>query len=413
MKKRLQFLMRRSMAILSMLVIVLSLATVTPPLSASAVAQDCDTQFFAANDIVLYDPCAEACAPAGSGGITIEDSKDTIEAVFKFFISTPFSTNGNKPLTAVQAAAFLGNFMVESGVDPKTVQSNKAYDESKALSGVGGYALGIVQWDTDRRVALVKYAKEQHSEWSDLKTQLGFIKKELEGSEKKILSDREFKAANTSPSEAAHRVAILYERPAHPGNPLRQSHAEAIYKELKSLAPGDVEYGSGGRCSPAAGNGNIVTTATLLSYPSRKPDGFITPKPEYQKALEETGVSKLGDKCSMGGYSCDAFVATVMRYSGVDKEFSCCGAIQQQRYMEAHPEKYRPLGRITSTKGLAPGTIMVGTGSYGDHIKLYLGDGRQADASHCKRTASISDQTYFDANYYGFVAIQGSQEDAG
>jgi hypothetical protein len=100
----------------------------------------------------------------------------------------------------------------------------------------------------------------------------------------------------------------------------------------------------------------------------------------------------------MGGYSCDAFVATVMRYSGADTEFPCCGANRQGQYMNSHPDKYQALGHITSTKTLQAGDIMWRDG----HIKIYIGDGKQADASHCQRTASISDQTYFDGFYYAF-----------
>lgn len=359
--------------------------------------KDCDYNFYSSNDIVTYDPCAAVCAPSGSGEISIEDSKETAEAVFKFLISAPLSSNNNQPMNAVQAAGVLGNMQAESGVDSTTIQSGKEYDESMAMSGAGGYAFGLVQWDGGRRVELLKYAKSRGKEWSDLETQMNFLKKELEGTEKKIMSDSEFKSTS-DPAQAAVRFRVVFERAGVPHDETRQKAANAFYKEFKDLAPGEVAFGSGGRCAMAAGNGDITATAILLSYPKRLPNGSIKPKPEYQQALEATGVNKLGDKCSMGGYSCDAFVATVMRYSGADTEFPCCGANRLGQYMNSHPDKYQALGHITSTKTLQAGDIMWRDG----HIKIYIGDGKQADASHCQRTASISDQTYFDGFYYAF-----------
>lgn len=390
------------MAILSIIAIVLSLVTITPPKTASAAPQTCDTEFFASNDIVTYDPCAEACSADGDDSVSIEDSKETAESVFKFLISTPFSTNGGKPLNAVQAAGFLGNMQAESGVDAKTIQSGAKYDEGRAKNpGVGGYAFGLVQWDGGRRVQLIEFADKKGTKWDDLETQLNFLKKELEGSEQAIIKDSTFRTTS-DPAEAAVRIRAVFERAGIPHDENRQKYAKAFFKQFKDLAPGVVTYGSGGRCSPGgSGNGDIVATAIMLSYPSRKPNGFTTAKPEYQKALEETGVNKLGDKCSMGGYSCDAFVATVMRYSGLDKDFLCCGADRQQTYMVSHPDKYKNIGHITNTSQMKPGDIMWRSG----HIKIYLGDGRQADASHCQRTASISDQTYFDGSYYAFRYI--------
>lgn len=415
MKRQLKLAIRYLLASVLIVASVVSPAVI-PSGTASADIEDskatemkeCDYGFYSSNDIVTYDPCAAVCTPAGSGDISIEDSKETAEAVFKFLISAPFSSNDNKPLSAVQAAGILGNMQAESGVDATAIQGGKEYDESRAMNGsIGGYAFGLVQWDGGRRVELIKFAKARGKDWSDLETQLNYLKKELEGSEKAIISDGTFKST-TDPAQAAVRFRVVFERAGIPHDENRQKAANAFYEEFKDLAPGEVAFGSGGRCAMASGNGDIAATAILLSFPSRKPNGFITPKPEYQKALEETGVNKLGDKCSMGGYSCDAFVATVMRYSGADTEFPCCGANNQGKYMNNNPDKYQALGHITSTKTLQAGDIMWRDG----HIKIYIGDGKQADASHCQRTASISDQTYFDGFYYAFRSTSTAKGDA-
>ena len=58
--------------------------------------------------------------------------------------------------------AWLGNLQAESGLDPSRVQSDLEFNETTALNAsLGGYGLGIAQWDTGRRVNLLHYATTQ------------------------------------------------------------------------------------------------------------------------------------------------------------------------------------------------------------------------------------------------------------
>lgn len=79
----------------------------------------------------------------------------------------PFKKNGNKPLTPVQGW-LMGNAGAESGMNPKRVQGDKEYNESTAKSNVGGYAIGLWQWDGGRRPGLLKFADEKGETWYDL-----------------------------------------------------------------------------------------------------------------------------------------------------------------------------------------------------------------------------------------------------
>ncbi len=64
---------------------------------------------------------------------------------------------------------------VESGFNQKSIESNATYDESKAMNAsLSGYAFGLNQWDSARRVALLTYAKSQNKQWSDASLQLDF-----------------------------------------------------------------------------------------------------------------------------------------------------------------------------------------------------------------------------------------------
>lgn len=71
--------------------------------------------------------------------------------------------------------AWLGNLQAESGLDPSRVQSDLEFNETTALNAsLGGYGLGIAQWDKGRRVNLLNYATTQQKSWTDLNVQLDF-----------------------------------------------------------------------------------------------------------------------------------------------------------------------------------------------------------------------------------------------
>ncbi|MGI1837728.1 phage tail tip lysozyme [Lactococcus garvieae] len=72
-------------------------------------------------------------------------------------------------------AAILGNFQQESSLDPTAIQSGQEFDDAKAYNPqIGGYALGLAQWDSGRRVALLNYAKQKKEPWTQIKTQMSF-----------------------------------------------------------------------------------------------------------------------------------------------------------------------------------------------------------------------------------------------
>ena len=155
-------------------------------------------------------------------------------------------------------------------------------------------------------------------------------------------------------------------------------------------------------------NGDINATAILLSWPDRT-HAKNDPNQAYKTALNaEDGVAtrREGDACTMLGDSCDAFVATVMRYSGADKDFPCCGAANQLNYLLSHPEKYQRIPNTGNAADLQPGDIRSRRG----HIEMYVvledGSGRIASASHCDRTADHARSFYPDSEYKIFRRIQ-------
>ena len=95
------------------------------------------------------------------------------------------------------AAGLVGNFAVESNMNPGAIQPGKG-------------AIGLAQWD-DRRDALKAYLSSRGLAWNDFYGQLDFAIKELRTTEKKAGSRLQLASDARSASDIAMRE---YERPA-------------------------------------------------------------------------------------------------------------------------------------------------------------------------------------------------------
>lgn len=200
-------------------------------------------------------------------------------------------------------------------------------------------------------------------------------------------------------------IAAIENRSAEKGWDSSQSLATAHPEMLTNAAnnaSGSTTQGviSTNTCI-ASGDGSINNTAIMLSWPDRShsPDD---PKPEYRTALQaQTDISTLqvGDTCSQVGKSCDAFVVTVLRYSGVDPNAPCCGAANLLNYFSSHSDLYEEIPNIGNSSNMQPGDIR----SSSSHVEIYvqLSDGsyKIASASHCNRTADHYGSYYSDSSY--------------
>ena len=163
--------------------------------------------------------------------------------------------------------------------------------------------------------------------------------------------------------------------------------------------------GYDGACT-SGGSGDINATAISLAWPEseRKNHSWNDPSPEYKKALEETGIaSTAGDNFAKVGASCDAFVATVMRYSGADPDFVCCG-VSKNGATASYVKNSGKYEEVPNKLGsLQPGDILLSS----DHIELYVevnGQPKIASASHGQRTGDI--RKYSDSYNGNFKAYR-------
>lgn len=114
------------------------------------------------------------CGPVNES-TSIKASEDAEKNAQKIYEYEMKHVDGAKPKAV---AAHLGNMWVESAhtFNPKTIQGNNSFKESIANDpSVGGYAFGIAQWDSGRRVNLLKHAKKEGKKWDDFGLQLDFL----------------------------------------------------------------------------------------------------------------------------------------------------------------------------------------------------------------------------------------------
>ncbi len=140
--------------------------------------------------------------------------------------------------------------------------------------------------------------------------------------------------------EGSPYVMNRYDARRDPGSPDMDSHwpgrfvGDGVYDEhaTQSDFGGFVKYTAltGGVCN-GGGNMDLNASAIELAWPEAEAyKSAIDPKPEYVRAMESTGIRAEADPNNDGiwdaaprrmGMSCDMFVGTVVRYSGVDPSF--------------------------------------------------------------------------------------------
>lgn len=117
----------------------------------------------------------QGCKVVKDNSTDVKNSKDAdknAETIYKYLME---HVDGAK---SKAVAAHLGNIYVESAqsFDPSTIQGGEKYKEDIAMDpDAGGYAFGISQWDSERRVNLIKYAKKKDKKWDDLGVQLDYM----------------------------------------------------------------------------------------------------------------------------------------------------------------------------------------------------------------------------------------------
>lgn len=355
------------------------------------------------------------CDESGVGVVSIDPSADDFtrqSAIVSWLTSTPFAINEGRPLSREQAIGIMGNMMSESyGANPRAIQGDSSLsqwettnnDEVLSWGNDGGKAIGIIQWDTGRRVELVNFAKSEGTEWHDLTTQLKFLKSEIDsGYENEQLISGGFNEPGKSLEEYTKIWNKHFERSAQAGTPAgdnpRIANAEAFSSAYQG---GSSTMGLSSNCIGGlfAGGGvdtsNIIELAIASAWPNKSSalgncssltncgQTFATDAYKQAKIMAEAATSN--DPYSGLLASCDRFVATMYRATGHDPSFPWGGADEQGKYMRESTNWAE-----VSCQERRPGDVLWREG----HVMLYVGNVNGEDsiasASIKKRTAALS-----------------------
>lgn len=355
------------------------------------------------------------CDESGIGVVSIDPNADDFtrqSAIVSWLTSTPFEINGGRPLSREQAIGIMGNMMSESyGANPRAIQGDSSLsqwettsnDEVLSWGNVGGKAVGIIQWDRERRVELVNFAKSEGTQWYDLTTQLKFLKSEIDsGHENEQLISGGFNEPGKSLEEYTKIWNKYFERSAQAGTPAGDNPRIANAKAFSSAYQGgNFTTGLSNNCLGGlfAGGGvdtsNIVELAISSAWPNRNSafgscstltncgQTFATNAYKQAKIMAEAATSNDPIRGLLA--SCDRFVATMYRATGHDSSFPWGDTAVQGNYMK-ESQKWAQV----SCQERRPGDVLWRPG----HVMLYVGNvnGKDsiASASIRQRTASLS-----------------------
>ncbi len=208
-----------------------------------------DELFYSGNDILYYDP--DACQVTdGSGSAVVLAGNDVAEKIFRFFTTTNFSSFGNKPFNALQAAGALGNFQQESTMNPGSIEDN-------------GEGHGLAQWSFGRKATLFTLASSQSKPWQDLEVQITMMRNELNNPYGGSLVKAGFEGVST-PQQASFIFQKVYEGASQPAQEKRDAAAVAYFEKFKNLAPTTGGSAPTQPCAPAASASSFASDGFVI-----------------------------------------------------------------------------------------------------------------------------------------------------
>lgn len=190
-------------------------------------------------DQVSGSPC---CSEGDNQDASLSGSNNIAKAI-NFFVSEGFSQH--------QAAGIVGNFMQESGVNPKRVEDGWGYPRemksvppNKGPDGQPGY--GIAQWTSPgRKTGLKNFAKDKKMKVYSLKLQLMWVMEEMKGYGS---LEQDLKKIDGSNRDTIEQSAVLFHQIYEVSADSAEQIQERVDSGVQALEQngGSVSAGSGG-----------------------------------------------------------------------------------------------------------------------------------------------------------------------
>lgn len=230
-----------------------------------------------------YSNDANKCTPiensSSSNFKNSKDAKKNAESVYQHIMK---NVDG---ATSKGTAALLGNMQHESGFNPKIVQGGEDFKESLAKdASIGGYAIGLAQWDSGRRANLIKYADKKDKKWSDINLQLDYLLNG-DGSDSEIL--KKLVSSKGDVKSNTEDIMTKWERAgATESLPQRQAEASKYYTMFSNKETGKSSNSNiDGATNAASDNSDAGENSGCNTDGASKTDG------ELGKSIKANGNS--------------------------------------------------------------------------------------------------------------------------
>ena len=164
------------------------------------------------------------------------------------------------------------------------------------------------------------------------------------------------------------------------------------------------------------GNGDIGASAIELAWPQGTPDATIqtSASAKFKKYFNSLAQSKNDSgTCYAGGKSCDRFVATSVRYSGVDSNMSYGPVPTTLSYLEKTDSwEEVQMSNPKSLNEYKSGDVLIfykSGASSPSHTAIYAedsnGQGHVVQASYCEYFGVVKDTSSITGSYWGSIRV--------
>lgn len=164
------------------------------------------------------------------------------------------------------------------------------------------------------------------------------------------------------------------------------------------------------------GNGDIGASAIELAWPQGTPDATIqtSASAKFKKYFNSLAQSQSDSgTCYAGGKSCDRFVATSVRYSGVDSNMSYGPVPTTLSYLEKTDSwEEVQMSNPKSLNEYKSGDVLIfykSGASSPSHTAIYAedsnGQGHVVQASYCEYFGVVKDTSSITGSYWGSIRV--------
>ena len=286
-----------------------------------------------------------------------------------------------KGFSDAAAAGIIGNWQVESGIEPRQCQhgtfagangeslafpydppeASLSDDYPAALVDNGSFGYGIAQWTYPSRArGLVDYAESIGKRSGDLESQLGWFWEECGSGYPGVLA----MMSEDDPEVAAVAFHDAYEGSADVDLTARQQAAREAYAKFS----GKTTVSASTPAAPSSGSRSYGCSADLSQAGASGPAGTL------QKRLAQLALS--GEMYGCGENECEKWAEQLVRQGlGLGVANQCCATAAEEAWRVSADRSSIPIGAAVFGNSYG-GVGCPACGRDAGHVAIYVGDGK-------------------------------------